>query len=235
MRSALSTELEASLLRRIFRRAVHFFAYHLVMRRRTVWRTQAAGLRLAVYPTVFHPGYFMSSDRFAGFISGLDLRGKIVVDVGAGTGILAIAAARGGSEAVIATDINPNAVLSVPENARANSVGTQITAVCMDLLSGFAQRPLFDVIVANLPKHSNEPRDLADRGWHSGPRHRNIHPLFEQAYERLKPGGCLYVMFSSHSELNIIEALITGAGFQCRIIRRYPIFVESFVLYECIR
>ncbi len=230
-----SSELGNGLLRRVLRATIHFFAYHLVMRRRTVWRTQAAGMKLAVRPTVFHPGYFISSERFADFIGTLDLRGKRTLDVGAGTGILAIAAARAGSEAVIATDINPNAVLSVPENARANGVGAQITAVCMDLLSGFAQRPLFDVIVANLPKHSKEPRDLADRGWHSGTRHRAIRPLFEQAYDRLKPGGHLYVMLSSHSELGLIEALITSAGFQFKIIRRYSIFIESFVLYECVR
>jgi methylase of polypeptide subunit release factors len=230
-----SSELGKGYFRRGLRSTIHFFSYHLVMRRRTVWRTQAAGMKLAVRPTVFHPGYFISSERFADFIGTLDLRGKRTLDVGAGTGILAIAAARAGSEAVIATDINPNAVLSVPENARANAVDAQITSVCMDLLGGFARRPLFDVIVANLPKHSKEPWDLADRGWHSGERHRAIHPFFEQAYDRLKPGGYLYVMLSSHSELGLIEALITGAGFQFKIARRYSIFIESFVLYECVR
>jgi hypothetical protein len=42
-----------------------------------------------------------------------------------------------------------------------------------------------------------EPRDLADRGWHAGPQYQNVAALFEQARERLKPGGCLYVMLSS--------------------------------------
>src|SRR5262249_61364047 len=91
--------------------AIHFLSYHLVLRRRSTWRTQAAGMRCAARPTVFHPGYFISSERFAEFIGTLDLSGKRVIDVGTGTGILGIAAARAGSERVIATDINPNAVL----------------------------------------------------------------------------------------------------------------------------
>jgi release factor glutamine methyltransferase len=156
-------------------------------------------------------------------------------DVGTGTGILAIAAARAGAERVIATDINPNAALSVPQNARGNGAGDRVTAVCMNLLSGLVAAPLFDVIVANLPKHPQEPRDLADRGWHGGPSHRDITPLFDQAYERLKPNGQMYVMFSSHSDLDLIDNVIKRAGFKFCIAKKYSIFIDSFVLYECTR
>jgi methylase of polypeptide subunit release factors len=224
----------ASMTRR-FGRLVHFLSYHFVLSRRGTWRTSAAGMRFTVRPTVFHPRYFISSERFAEFIGSLDLRGKQVVDVGTGTGILAIAAARSGSENVIATDINPNAALSVPDNARHNGVGDRVTAVCIDLLSGFAADPLFDVIIANPPKHTLEPHDLADRGWNAGPNHRDIAALFDQACERLKPDGKLYVMLSAHSELSLIEKLIERAGLRFRVIRRYSIVVDAFVLYECSR
>jgi release factor glutamine methyltransferase len=58
---------------------------------------------------VFHPRYFISSECFAKFVDGLELRGKSVVDIGTGSGILAVAAARAGPANVTATDINPNA------------------------------------------------------------------------------------------------------------------------------
>jgi release factor glutamine methyltransferase len=192
-------------------------------------------MHLSVHPTVFHPRYFISSERFANFIAQLDLRGKRVVDVGTGTGILAIAAAHAGSEIVIATDINPNAALSVRDNALRNGAGPRVTAVCMDLLSGFVPLPTFDVIISNPPKHAKEPRDLADRGWHAGPNHRDVAALFTEAYERLRPGGRLYVMFSSDSELDLIDTLIERAGFRSRVVKQYSIFIESFVLYECMR
>jgi release factor glutamine methyltransferase len=229
------SECRHRLFRQFLRNTIHFFSYHFVLKRRSTWRTRAAGMRLFVRPTVFHPRYFISSERFADYIGKLDLRGKRVIDIGTGTGILAIAAARAGSESVIATDINPNAALSVPENARVNGVGPRVTAVCMNLLSGFAPHPCFDVIISNPPKHAREPRDLADRGWHAGPNHRDTAALFDQAYARLKPDGQLYAMFSSDSDLDLIERLIERAGFRSRIAKRYSIFIESFILYECTR
>jgi release factor glutamine methyltransferase len=214
---------------------MHFLAYHFVLRRRTNLPTRAAGMRLIVRDTVFHPSWFISSERFVDFIDTLDLKGKWVIDVGTGTGILAIAAARAGAKTVIATDINPNAALSVPENAHINGVADRVTAVCMDLLSGFVASPLVDLILANLPKHAQEPRDVADRGWHGGSSHRYILPLFDQAYDRLKPNGQLYVMLSSHSDLDLIEKRLEQAGFSIRIAKRYSIFIDSFILYECTR
>jgi release factor glutamine methyltransferase len=228
-------DLRQDAFTRHFGRVIHFLSYHFVLRRRGTWRTKAAGMRFTVRPTVFHPRYFISSERFAKFIGALDLRGKQVIDVGTGSGILAIAAARAGSDDVIATDINPNAALSVPENARHNGVGDRVTAVSMDLLSGFAARPLFDVIIANPPKHTREPHDLADRGWNAGPNHRDIAALFDQACERLKPEGKLYVMLSSHSDLGLIEKLIERAGLRFRVVKKYSILVDAFVLYECMR
>ena len=232
---ASSGSLRNRFVRLLLGDVIHFFSYHLILRRRTTRVTRAAGMQFRVRPTVFHPRYFISSQRFAEFIATLDIKGKQVIDVGTGTGILAIAAALAGAAEVIATDINPSATLSVPENARLNGVGGRVSAVCMDLLSGLAPTPSFDIIVANLPKHTQVPRDVADRGWTGGPDHRDITPLFEQAYARLKANGQLYVMLSSHSNLSVIENAIRRAGFRFRIAKNFPIFIDAFVLYECSR
>ena len=88
--------------RRCLRRLIHFFAYHLILARQRTQITRAAGFRLIVRPTVFHPRYFLSSESFAEFITRLDLSDKRVADVGTGSGILALAAARAGAENVIA-------------------------------------------------------------------------------------------------------------------------------------
>ena len=154
-------------------------------------------MHLSVHPTVFHPRYFISSERFANFIAQLDLRGKRVVDVGTGTGILAIAAAHAGSETLSL----PTSTRTQPFQCATTRFATgpglgspQSAWICYQVS---CQLPTFDVIISNPPKHAKQPRDLADRGWHAGPNHRDVAALFTEAYERLRPSGRLYVMFSS--------------------------------------
>jgi len=219
-------------LRRLLRAVIHFFSYHFVLSRQTTRVTRAAGFRLTVRPTVFHPRYFISSERFAEFIDRLDLRGKRVLDIGTGSGILALAAARAGAESVLAADINPNAALNAADNARANGFGDRVTGICTNLLAAFPPRPLFDVILSSPPKHAGEPRDLADRGWHAGPHYRDVAALFDQARERLRPGGVLYVMVSSDTDLSLFSSLIERAGFRARLAHEHSIYIESLIIYE---
>jgi len=222
------------LFRRLLRGFIYFFSYHLILSRQSIRAVRAAGFRLTVRPTVFHPRFFISSERFAEFIDGLDLKGKRVIDVGTGTGILALAAARAGAENVVAADINPNAARNANENARANGLGERVNGVCSNLLAALAPRPLFDVILSSPPKHAGEPRNLADRGWKAGPAYRDVAALFDQARERLKPGGRIYVMVSSDSDLDLFGKLIDKAGFRARLAREYSIFIESLIIYELV-
>ena len=113
--------------RRLLRHIIHFFSYHLILSRQSIRTTRAAGFRLRVRPTVFHPRFFLSSEYFAEFLDGLDLSGKSVADIGTGSGILALAAARAGAAEVLALDVNPQAALSALENAQANGFGDRVS------------------------------------------------------------------------------------------------------------
>jgi release factor glutamine methyltransferase len=218
--------------RRCLRYTIHLFSYHLILKRRTTRATRAAGFRLTVRPTVFHPRYFITSEFFASFIDRLNLNGKRVADVGTGSGILALAAVRAGAASVMAVDINPVAARTAAENARANGVDGRLTAVCSDLLSALAPGRLFDVIISSPPSFPGEPRDIADRSWHAGPNYRDVAPLFEQARERLAPGGRVYLLVSSDSDLDLFAALIMRARFRARLVAERSILIESLIIYE---
>ena len=73
-----------------------------------------------------------------------------VLDLGSGSGILAIAAAKLGARQVLALDIDPLAVSATAENARANGVGEKIIAQCgsLECVLGGARR--FDLVTVNI-------------------------------------------------------------------------------------
>lgn len=75
------------------------------------------------------------------------LDGAAVLDVGSGSGILSIAAARLGARRVLAVDTDPIAVEATGANARRNATARRIRARRGSLPTGEGR---FDVVVANL-------------------------------------------------------------------------------------
>jgi ribosomal protein L11 methyltransferase len=75
-----------------------------------------------------------------------------VLDVGTGTGVLAIAAAKALRIKVLASDIDPLAVRVARENARLNGAGDLVQAVHATGFSApeFSQRAPFDLVLANI-------------------------------------------------------------------------------------
>ena len=78
------------------------------------------------------------------WLDAADLAGKRVIDYGCGSGILAIAAARLGAAEVSGRDIDPQALASAAENARANGVAIDIAS------SSTPPPPPADVVLANI-------------------------------------------------------------------------------------
>jgi predicted nicotinamide N-methyase len=62
------------------------------------------------------------------------VQGRSVLDLGAGSGLTAIAAAKAGADTVLAADIDPYALVAIGLNAEANGVVVETTAT--DLLAG---------------------------------------------------------------------------------------------------
>jgi ribosomal protein L11 methyltransferase len=71
--------------------------------------------------------------------------GARVLDVGTGSGLLAIAAARLGAARVVATDNDPVALEVAAENAARNGVAVELSAEEPSILSGE-----FDLVIANI-------------------------------------------------------------------------------------
>jgi ribosomal protein L11 methyltransferase len=75
-----------------------------------------------------------------------------VLDLGSGTGVLAIAAAKAQRRRVLASDIDPRAAIVAQENARLNGVGHLVESICATGFAApqFRARAPFDLILANI-------------------------------------------------------------------------------------
>ena len=71
-----------------------------------------------------------------------------VLDVGCGSGILAIAALLFGAKSAFGVDIDPMAVRTAVENAKINNVSDKFTVVCGDLTEKVEGK--YDIVVANI-------------------------------------------------------------------------------------
>lgn len=77
-----------------------------------------------------------------------EVRGARGLDLGSGTGILAIAAIRLGAETVVAVDIEWPAAVSCAANARLNGMEDRVLSVCGELNSLRGEQ--FDLLLANI-------------------------------------------------------------------------------------
>ena len=93
----------------------------------------------------FGTGLHPTTQQCLEAVSYLDLEGLRVLDVGTGSGILAIAAAKRGAREVVGVDTDPLAVRAAKENAETNGVAIDARAGSAADVDG-----AFDVVLANL-------------------------------------------------------------------------------------
>ena len=106
----------------------------------------ADALRVVIDPAqAFGTGHHETTTGCLAALQEIDLRGRKVLDVGTGSGVLAIAAALLGAGPVVAIDNDPLAVEATGQNAAANGVAVDARLATPDEVDG-----TFDVVVANL-------------------------------------------------------------------------------------
>lgn len=123
------------------------------------WKGRLGPIRLMVSDTTFSPSTVSSL-----LANELDIqKGDSVIDVGCGTGILSIIAAKLGAGRVTAVDKSPDVVDVGNYNAELNGVAEQITFYSGDLFSPLPDDIRADVIIGDV---SGIPDALAiDSGW----------------------------------------------------------------------
>lgn len=174
------------------------------------------GRQFVVFPHVYSPTVFPSTFYI---IDNMAITpGQSFLELGSGTGLLAIAAALKGANPVFATDISPIAVANTQENARRYDL-------VIDVREGSVFDPIgadekFDVILWNAPyMHVNKTDLTPIEAALYDPFYRGLTQFFAEGKKHLNPGGKLWFGASNtHMHMDVLQQLLDTYGWTMRII-----------------
>lgn len=122
-------------------------------------RPHYKGLEIIIQPKMsFGTGHHATTQLMVEMLLDSKIEGKRILDMGSGTGVLAIVAAKLGAKSVLAVEIDDMAEESVRENILLNDVANKIVSVCGDAAAIEGEN--FDIVLANI----NRNVLLADMG-----------------------------------------------------------------------
>ncbi|MBI5126499.1 MAG: class I SAM-dependent methyltransferase [Candidatus Taylorbacteria bacterium] len=144
-----------------------------------------------------------------------DLKNKKVLDIGTGTGIHAIRAAKMGAQKVVAVDINKDAVKCAQDNAQRNGVGEIVEVIESDVFEN-VPKDKFDLIIANLPITDFPIEGIIESSLYD-PEYQ-IHKRFlEEAKSYVSPEGNIaitHINFKGEDDFSDFEMMIGRYGYR---------------------
>jgi ribosomal protein L11 methyltransferase len=153
-----------------------------------------ADVSIVIEPSMgFGTGHHQSTRLCLHLLQDLPLEGRHVLDVGTGSGVLAIAAARLGAAGVTAIDNDDDAVRAAVENAERN--GVRVCARLADLDS--VAMPAVDVVLANLTALT-------------------LRRFREQLIALVGEGGFLVVSGFTHDQVPLVEESLSPLAVAAR-------------------
>lgn len=152
-------------------------------------------------------------------------KGKSVLDMGSGSGILAKAALDSGAKSVIAVDINKESIEHI------KSLG--IHSIKSDLFKNVKGK--FDLVIFNppyLPEDKNEDKEsrLATTGGKKGDE--VIIQFLNQASKHLAHNGKILLLLSSLTPRGRITSILKKNNLNKKIISSCSLFMESLEVWE---
>lgn len=154
-----------------------------------------------------------------------------VLDMGAGSGILAEAAARRKQvRSVVAVDIDKDALSYAAANV-AKSLKNKIKFLQSDLFANIKPQS-FDTIIFNppyLPSDTKYPDNALDGGKRG---YELIERFFESANDFLDDSGSVLLLFSSRTSEERVDGIIRDRLFEAELLETKPLFMEILYVYE---
>lgn len=195
-------------------------------------RSKVNGLDLKINTGVFHPAYFFSSVFFSEFINDLDLKNRTFLDLGCGSGILALSAYKNGAK-VTAVDISGEAVKNTKENFRLNFINIEDDfKVIQSDLFGSLQKQKFDVIAINPPYFFKAAINEMEYAWNCGENGEYFYELFGELKKFCFKQTSVYMILAANCEIERISKLAANSNIQLVLADERKIKWEHNYIYK---
>ena len=194
---------------------------------------KVAGLRLCVLRGVFNPALHFSSGVLAAYLKnpGAVAQGDRVLDLGTGTGVIALTAALSGAQRVVATDINPEAVRCARINVERYGLERVVLVQEGDMFATVAGEK-FDLVLCNPPYFRGEPASMAERAFRAGPGLEWIARFAHQLHDHLSPAGGAIISLGDAADIPAILSLLEDNGWSCSEVDRRDVLAETIYLFR---
>jgi release factor glutamine methyltransferase len=185
-------------------------------------------ISVKVLPGVFHPGLFISTKVLLNFVNTLKFEGKSFLELGAGTGIISILAAKKGA-AVFASDISSKAVQNIELNAAKNNV--QINIFTSDLFKNIPYMQ-FDYIIINPPYYSRDPGEEEEYAWFCGSNFEYFKSLFNSLSNYIGKDSKVFMILSEVCDIQKIKSIGLENEFVWKIKIKKQFWGEKNYIFE---
>lgn len=188
------------------------------------------GLKICIFPSVFYPGFLYSTKFLLRHIQQYDLNQKSILELGAGSGLIALWVCRSGAN-VTATDINPKAIESIEESMVLNHL--QLITIVSDLFDNIPNQT-FDFIIINPPFYPVDPKNHAEQAFFGGSDFEYFRKLFHQLHMYMVTHSLVFMVLSTGCDLDKIRLLAEAEGAQVVPVAKQVKWFESLIIYQII-
>jgi len=185
-------------------------------------------ITVTVFPGVFHPGFFFSTNLLLKYLEKLELNEKYFLELGAGSGLISLFAAKRGAF-VTASDISLTAVYNIEKNVKMNDANVEV--IHSDLFDDIPHRR-YDYIIINPPYYKKTPVSEKEFAWFGGDDFQYFRKLFTQLGNNFYENTNVLMVISDEADLEMIKSISAEYKFLLKEVFHKKIWGENHFIYN---